>query len=170
MPDTEVSPYLRDRQRAHDAVEMRYRKLWTWRKIAAELGYADPGSARRAVKRVLHALPDADEARFDLYHHLDGLLLSVMKKARDGSAPHARVAVQIAARMSALVGSDAPTKAVHDVTVRQGESTASRPEYDGMSLLEWIRAGNEPTDTDRLLYGLTPKVIDGMREVKVIDQ
>jgi hypothetical protein len=80
----------------------------TYGAIAAQIGYAHPSGAQKAVRAALKATlrEPAEELRILECERLDTLLLGLWKRAAAGDEKAARVAIAISRRRSELLGLD----------------------------------------------------------------
>ena len=97
--------------RAVQALELRMAGA-TYRKIATQLGYPNPGNAYRAVARLLteHARESAEQVRAMELARLDRLLLAVWGKAAAGDVAAVDRALRVMERRARIMGIDAPQK------------------------------------------------------------
>jgi len=156
--DEHGTDVVRTPSRGERAAELRVQG-YPWREIAERLDFYDGHTARRsAMRATAGAIGSPDYERSVWYERLTDLYGAMHRKGMKGSAAHARVAVQIATRMSMMLGLDAPT------THLVGTLDEGRDPYNGLGLVGWIRAGGDPTPADREAYRIDDATMARLRE------
>lgn len=105
------SPKRTDAQRQADALALHV-KGWSYRAIAAEVGYADHTAVVKAVKRAMTEIyrPSREEARDIYLEKFDRLERAAWPDALAGSAPHQRVVLETMRDRARMFGLDDPTQ------------------------------------------------------------
>jgi hypothetical protein len=157
LAQTYIVPNLDGLTRAEQAAALRTAGA-SWRTIADQLDYYDEHTAQRAAQRAMaRTIGPRGYEQAAWYQRMLDLYAVVSRYAGDGSAAHARVCVQIAARVSTLLGLDEPS------THLVGKLDEARAPYGGMEALAWIRSGGEVSDADLEVWRITRPELDALR-------
>lgn len=108
----------------------------SWRDIAKQLGYGNPGNAWNAAQRYVDMLPDPGNVarRRSIEHQrLDQVWKLAYKEAETGNVPAMRVLVEVSRRRALLDGLDKPT-------VLQIDGPSESQQQAGPSLREVLPA------------------------------
>lgn len=95
----------------------------TWEQIAREVGFKNASGAYKMYQRAAERMvrPDLEEYRDMQLDRLERMHKAVWLRAKDGDLRAIEMALRIGDREAKLLGLDAPTKIMAEVTVYEGQ-------------------------------------------------
>jgi hypothetical protein len=106
---------------------------YTFREIATEVGYTNPGAAHHAFKAALRAVvrPAAEDYLEVELGRLDAMLKPLWPRVMRGALKEQAAVLRLMERRAALLGLDAPARVRQEVTGKDGAAIQHEVEHGG---------------------------------------